>query len=148
MHKQSIVLLIVILSVVVLSLVACGSSQAASEPTEVNTTSGPTEVHVTLKEYTVEMDKTSIPAEPVKFVIDNEGALEHELVLEKAGDDDEPFELNGKESEAEEIEPGSKGTTLEWTIDQPGQYQLGCHVEKDGVKHYALGMVETFTVTE
>jgi|GEM_PF-1610954 len=139
MHKQSIVLPIVILFAVVLSLAACGGSQAAKQPTE---------VHVTLKEFTVEMDKTSIPAGPVKFVIDNDGGLEHEIVLEKAGDDDKPFGLNGKESEAEEIEAGTKGTTLEWTIDQPGQYQLGCHVEKDGVKHYAQGMVETFTVTE
>lgn len=147
MHKQSIILLIVILFAVVLSLAACGGSQAASEPTEVHTASGPTEVHVTLKEFTVEMDKTSIPAGPVKFIIDNAGGLEHEVVLEKAGDNDLPFEANGKESEAEEIEPG-KSTTLEWTIDQAGQYQLGCHIKKDNVDHYAQGMVQTFTVTE
>jgi uncharacterized cupredoxin-like copper-binding protein len=139
MHKQSIVLLIVVLSVVVVSLAACGGSQAASEPTE---------VHITLKEFTVEMDKTSIPAGSVKFIIDNAGALEHEVVLEKAGDNDKPFEANGKESEAEEIQPSTKGTTLEWTIDQPGQYQLACHIVKDNADHYALGMVQAFTVTE
>ncbi len=121
---------------VALSVAACGGQA-----------SGPTEVHVKLSEFKVEMDKTSIPAGPVKFIIDNVGALEHEVVLEPAGVNDEPFEANGKESEAEEIEPG-KSATLEWTIDKAGQYQLACHVNKDNADHYAAGMVITFTVTE
>ncbi|MCG3212144.1 MAG: hypothetical protein FOGNACKC_05791 [Anaerolineae bacterium] len=138
MYKQSVTLSIGILFVVMLFLAACGGVQTAS---------GPTEVHVTLNEFKVKMDKTSIPAGAVKFIIDNAGAMEHELVLEKAGDDDMPFEVNGQASEAEAIQPG-KTTTLEWTIDKAGQYQLACHVDKDNVMHYALGMVQPFTVTE
>ena len=134
MRKQTAFLLMVVLLLGALSLAACGPK-------------GPTEVHVKLSEFKVEMDKTSIPAGPVKFIIDNVGALEHEVVLEPAGVNDEPFEANGKESEAEEIEPG-KSATLEWTIDKAGQYQLACHVNKDNADHYAAGMVITFTVTE
>lgn len=134
MRKQSTVLFIVILVMAALSVAACGPKS-------------PTEVHVKLSEFKVEMDKTSIPAGPVKFIIDNVGALEHEVVLEPAGVDDQPFEANGKESEAEEIEPG-KSATLEWTIDEAGQYQLACHVNKNNADHYAAGMVTTFTVTK
>jgi uncharacterized cupredoxin-like copper-binding protein len=93
------------------------------------------------------MDKTSIPAGPVTFIIENNGGLVHELVLEKAGQPDTPFEVNGRVSEAEDIESNTS-TTLEWTIDEPGEYQLACHVDRDDVDHYAQGMVQTFTVTE
>jgi uncharacterized cupredoxin-like copper-binding protein len=133
MRKQTAFPLMVVLLLGALSLAACGPK-------------GPTEVHVKLSEFKVEMDKTSIPAGPVKFIIDNVGALEHEVVLEPAGVNDEPFEANGKESEVEAIEPG-KSATLEWTIDKAGQYQLACHVNKDNADHYVAGMVTTFTVT-
>jgi uncharacterized cupredoxin-like copper-binding protein len=131
-------LVIAILSAVLLG--ACSSPQAATEP------AGPAEVHVTLREFSVEMDKTSIPAGPVVFTIENVGALTHELVLEKAGDDDAPFEANGVESEAEDIEPGATAT-IEWTIDEPGEYQVACHINDLGADHYDLGMLHTFTVT-
>ena len=91
------------------------------------------------------MDTTSIPAGPVKFIINNTGGLEHEVVLERAGEVDEPFENGDKASEAEAI-ASSTSSTLEWTIDEPGQYQLACHVNKDGIDHYMLGMVQEFTV--
>jgi len=133
MRKHSAVLLLVILLLAALSAAACGGAK---------TPAGPTEVHVQLNEFEVEMDKTSIPAGPVKFIFENVGVVTHEAVLEAAGDNDKPFEAGGKESEAEDIEPG-KSATLEWTIDTPGQYQLACHVEG----HYENGMVTTFTVT-
>jgi uncharacterized cupredoxin-like copper-binding protein len=136
MYKSTAFLLCVVLAFAALSTAACAPKAAA----------GPTEVHVTLSEFKVEMDKTSIPAGPVKFIIDNAGAETHEVVLEPAGVDDEPFSLNGKESEAEDIEAG-KSATLEWTIDKPGQYQLACHIKEGSADHYAAGMVTTFTVT-
>jgi uncharacterized cupredoxin-like copper-binding protein len=137
MRKQSIVLLLVLLSLVVLLLAACGGGQAAS---------GPTEVHVRMSDFKFEMDKTSIPAGPVKFIFDNAGKETHEAVLEPAGANDEPFEANGEESEVEDVAPGASAT-LEWTIDKPGDYQLGCHITDDNEDHFALGMVQTFTVT-
>lgn len=135
MRKQTVVFLIVVLSALALSLAACGSQA-----------SGPTEVHVKLTEFAVEMDKTSFPAGPVKFIIDNAGKETHEVVLEISGVNDEPFELDGKASEAEDIEAG-KSATLEWTIDTPGEYQLACHINENNEDHYASGMVATFTVT-
>jgi len=135
MRKQSAFLIIVILVVAALALSACGSKAA-----------GPTQVHVKLTEFKVVLDKTSIPAGPVTFIIDNAGSEVHELVLEPAGIDDVPFEVNGKKSEVEDIAAGSS-VTFEWTIDQPGEYQLACHVNENNEDHYANGMVATFTVT-
>ena len=135
MRKKIIFPLMMILSLLALFVAAC-ASQAPASP------AGPTEVHVKLSEFKIEMDKTSIPAGPVKFLFDNAGAITHEVVLEAAGADDAPFEANGEESEVEDIETG-KSATLEWTIDEPGQYQLACHIEG----HFEAGMVTTFTVT-
>lgn len=136
MRKHTVVLLIVILAAVALSLAACGGA----------TSGGPTEVHVKLTEFKIEMDKTSFPAGPVKFIIDNVGKEKHEVVLEPAGVSDAPFEVNGKVSEAEDVEAG-KSATLEWTIDKAGEYQLACHITENDVDHYATGMVTKFTVT-
>lgn len=136
MRKQTVFLFIVVLCLGGLSLAACGGQA-----------SGPTEVHVKLTEFKIEMDKTSFPAGPVKFIIDNTGKEKHEVVLEPAGVNDEPFELNGKASEAEDIEAGAS-TTLEWTIDKAGDYQLACHINENNEDHYTSGMVTTFTVTE
>ena len=137
MRTLSMTLRMVILSLVVLSLAACGGGQAAG---------GPTEVHVKMSEFKFEMDKTSIPTGPVKFIFDNAGKEKHEGVLELAGDADKPFEANGKKSEVEDVMPGQTAT-LEWTIDKPGQYQLACHINENNEDHYASGMVMTFTVT-
>ena len=61
-----------------------------------------------------------------RSIITNEGAITHEFVLEFAGAHDEPFEKEGKVSEAEDIEPGTS-TSLEWMIDKPGEYQVACY---------------------
>jgi hypothetical protein len=45
-----------------------------------NKTATPTEVHVKLSEFKIEMDKTNIPAGPVNFIIDNAGMVLHEVV--------------------------------------------------------------------
>jgi uncharacterized cupredoxin-like copper-binding protein len=137
-HKPPYFFIFVVLLALVLTVAACSSNSA-----------GPTVVQTKLNEYSIILDKTSIPAGPVRFEIENIGTEEHELVLEPAGAEDEPFELNGKASEAEEIQPGEK-RTLEWTLDQPGEYQLACYVvnEGDAVSHAMKGMVTKFTVTQ
>ena len=135
-HKSSILFVIVVL-VIALTAAACSSKPA-----------GPTVVQTKLTEYNIILDQTSVPAGPVRFEIENIGTEEHEVVLEPAGAEDAPFELNGEASEAEEIQPGEK-KTLEWTLD-PGDYQLGCYVvnEGDTESHAAKGMVVQFTVTQ
>jgi uncharacterized cupredoxin-like copper-binding protein len=127
-----------VIALAALSLVGCGSTNNKEAAT-------PTEVHVKLSEYKVEMDKTSIPAGPVKFIIENAGMVVHEVVLEPAMADDKPFEQGGKESEVENIEPG-KSATLEWIIDKAGSYQLACHIA-GAEDHYAHGMKVEFAVT-
>lgn len=119
----------VLLTIIALSLTACGNN-------------GPTVVNVKLTEYGVTLDKTSVPAGPIKFVIQNSGTIVHELVLEPANSNDKPFESNSGASEVENLEPG-KSATLEWTLDEPGTYQLGCHTPG----HFEQGMFATFEVT-
>ena len=118
-----------LLVVFALSLSACGSK-------------GPTVVHLKLTEYAITMDKTSVPAGPIKFEIQNMGTIAHEVVIEPNGANDKAFELNGTAAEAQDIQPG-KSATLEWTLDTPGTYQLGCHTPG----HYEKGMFTTFEVT-
>ncbi len=116
-----------------LALSACSGQPAAQD-------TGSNVIHATLTEYAVELDKTSVPAGTIKFEIDNIGEIMHELVLEPAGAHDEPFEANGVESEAEDIEGGATAS-FEWTLE-PGTYQLSCYVEG----HFEKGMFTTFTV--
>lgn len=137
MRKTLIVPLMLILSLAALLLAACSGKSSAS-PTQ----RPATEVHVKLTEFKIELDKTSVPAGLVKYVIVNEGTILHEVVVEPAGAIDQPLEANGKEAEAEDIEAG-QSVTLEWTLDTPGEYQLGCHIPG----HYEAGMVATFNVT-
>src|SRR5436190_24399810 len=109
MRTRSALLMFVIAA---LSLFGCGGNKTAT----------PTEVHVKLSEFKIEMDKTSIPAGPVKFIIDNAGMVVHEVVLEPAGADDKPMESGGKESEVENIETGKSDST-DWNLDKTGPYQ-------------------------
>ena len=137
--RTKIYTLIVVLFIAALALPACGSKPA-----------GPTVVHVKLSEYTIAMDVATIPAGPVQFIIENVGKEVHEVVLEFAGAMDTPFELNGKESEVEDIAPGAT-VTLDWTLDQPGEYELICGLKPEAGSdvtkdHFLEGMVITFTV--
>ena len=140
MRKQNAMLVMVVLFVAALGLTACAGKASAGSGSDA--TKSATEVHVKLTEFTIELDRTSIPTGSVKFIINNAGAIVHEVVLEPVGAVDKPFESGGKEAEAPDIEAG-KSSSLEWTLDQPGEYQLGCHTPG----HYEAGMVTTFTVT-
>jgi uncharacterized cupredoxin-like copper-binding protein len=121
----------VLLAVVALTLVAC----APAGPTA-------TVVNVTLSEYKIVLDKTSIPAGPVTFELKNDGTLAHAFLLEPVGAKNEPFERDGKKSQTGDIAAGETGT-LEWTIDAAGEYQLTCYTPG----HFEQGMTTTFTVT-
>lgn len=138
-YKTPYIWMFIVLLALALTATACSSSKS----------SGPTVVQAKLNEFNIILDKTSIPAGQVKFEIENIGTEEHELVLEPSGAEDQPFELNGEASEAEEIQPGET-RTLEWTLDQPGEYQLGCYITDEGETedHAAKGMVTQFTVTQ
>ncbi len=129
MFTRKAVASVVVFAMLAVALAACGPK-------------GPTTVDVTLTEYKVEMSKTSVPVGQVKFNITNEGSIVHEVVLEAKGGMDAPLMSDSSEAKVMEIEPGAT-TTLEWTIDTPGEYQLSCHLPG----HFENGMVMPFTVT-
>jgi predicted lipoprotein with Yx(FWY)xxD motif/uncharacterized cupredoxin-like copper-binding protein len=100
-------------------------------------------VVVTLNEYTITPAITTFKVgQPYTFVVKNVGTITHEMVLEPAGVDDEPLEINGHESEVENVDPGQT-KSMTWTFTSPGEYQMACHVKG----HYEAGMVVKIHVT-
>lgn len=75
------------------------------------------------------------------FVVTNDGALVHEVIIEPAGEVDEPLEGDVGTSQIEDIQPGET-EQLTWTFDEPGTYQFACHVPG----HYEAGKVLEFEV--
>lgn len=113
-----------------LLLSACGGSVkaggAVGEP-------GGIVVDVSLSEFEVEMDQTDFPVGvPVTFNIINDGAIEHELVLEPLDAIDEPLSEN---VEARTIPPGET-VSFTYTFDEAETLQLACHI----AGHYEAGM--------
>ncbi|MEK6222232.1 MAG: plastocyanin/azurin family copper-binding protein, partial [Chloroflexota bacterium] len=85
-------------------------------------------------------DVDSIPAGHVTFEIENTGAIVHELVLEAPDSKNEPFEVDGVESQAKDIEPGAT-VSFEWDLEA-GDYQLSCYLPG----HFEAGMYAPITV--
>jgi hypothetical protein len=121
-----------------------------------------TEVDVTLQEFAVLPDVSSVPAGAVTFNATNIGPMDpHELVVVRT--DLPPGELPTREDgsfdeDAEgvavigEIEEFDPGLTQSMTLDlEPGSYVLLCNLveEEDGEveAHYALGMWVGLEVT-
>ncbi len=121
-----------------------------------------TEVAVTLQEFAVLPDVTSVPAGSVTFTATNVGPMDpHELVVVKtdlaAGDlptrEDGSYDEDADGAEVlGEIEEFPVGETMSLTLDlEPGHYVLLCNLveEEDGKveAHYRLGMYTDFEVT-
>ncbi len=105
-------------------------------------TDQPIDVHVTMKEYKLVLSRTNFPAGvPIRFIFEDNGTTVHEAVLEKAGDVDVPLEMEGEETEVEDVQPGETRTAI-WTIPEAGRYQLACHIPG----HFEGGMVSVFVV--
>lgn len=158
-----VVLLVGVLAALALVAAACGDDE---EETEVAATpeaegggAGAT-VNVSLIEWSVVPDTTSVAAGSVTFNATNDGAENHELVVIRTdlAPDALPV-VEGKVDEDQvevigEIEEFASGTTESATFDlEPGNYVLICNiteVEEDGEieSHYQLGMRTAFEVTE
>jgi hypothetical protein len=86
------------------------------------------QVEVTLTEFAIELSQTDIPANtPVQFVVTNQGQVEHQFVLEPVDAQDQPLTSNGEVTKIDGIGAGET-VTATWTISEPGQYQVACHI--------------------
>ena len=110
------------LAVGVLALAVGGTAGAA--PARAHATT----VHVTAKDFSFALSRTSVKRGPVTFVIRNAGHTDHD------------FSIAGKTSKT--IAPGVK-TTLKVTFGKAGRFRYSCTV--DG--HADLGMHGVLHVT-
>ena len=151
---------------------ACGDEgEEGTKPKEEG--GGGTTVNITATDgtkYEFVLDKTSVPAGEITFVLSNKGKLEHELLVYPQQDISAPLKekvaavkagqtlsissriqglVNDAAGEHElEVEPGESGKfTVKLT---PGTYELGCIVVEtigaETVDHHAKGMHATLTV--
>ena len=128
----------VVLVALVLVLAACGGGTgeaggAVGEP-------GGIVVDVSMSEFRVEMGQTDLPVGvPVTFNITNDGAIEHELILEPLDVINEPL---SEDVEARAIQPGDSAS-FTFTFDEAGTLQLACHI----AGHYEAGMFQEISAT-
>jgi hypothetical protein len=126
-----------------------------------HTQPSPVPVSVTVREFTVTLDRSSAPRGIVIFSVHNTGTVPHEFLVIKTdrAPNALPTEDNGSYLEdgpgtqlLEEIGEIAPGETKELSIDLgPGNHVLICnmvHVEEDGSEHshYAMGMHTAFRV--
>jgi len=124
---------------------AVGCSGGAAAPAQGGT------VSATVSDMKVSVDRTSVPAGAVTFVVKNTGAVVHELVvlqtdvaqdkiamnMDEAGKMDE----TGNVAETGDVDAGQSKT---FTVTLPaGHYVLMCNE----IGHYEAGMHMTFTVS-
>lgn len=123
---------------------AVGCSSAAAAPAQGGT------VNAIVSDMKITVDRTSVPAGAVTFVVKNTGAVVHELVVLQtdvaqdkiAMDMDEAGKMDetGNVGETGDVDAGQSKT---FTVTLPaGHYVLMCNE----VGHYAAGMHMTFTV--
>jgi hypothetical protein len=117
-------------------------------------------VNVTLSEWIVQPDKTSVDSGEIEFVADNKGGETHELVVVRAASAESlPTDADGAVDEDKlpegaligEIEDVESQQSKSVTLDlSPGSYVLFCNVVEttDGEteSHFAKGMHTSFEV--
>ncbi len=159
MNRTRIAVLIGILGATA-ALVGCGGSSTATTTTSSDTDSATTAtttsatagtpVAVTLgspKEFSVTLDKASVPAGSVTFNVTNGGKMMHELVIVPAPNGAAALkDANGEAKEdgaAGEVPDLAVGKSGSITVDlKPGKYVLLCNLPG----HFAGGMWVDFTV--
>jgi uncharacterized cupredoxin-like copper-binding protein len=141
------------------TMVACSSSSSSSEPggsgsSSVATSESPegATVNATVKDFSVAVDQSSVPAGEITFVVTNEGPTVHEFVVLKTDlpADQLPVENDAVTEDADgienagEVEDVASGASEDLALQlEPGNYVLVCNIEG----HYAQGMHTAFTVT-
>ena len=157
----SVLLLAAGLTALALVAAACGDDDegAGGEPTAGEEPAAGT-VGVSLIEWSVVPDATSVPAGTVTFEASNDGEQDHELMIIRSDLDPGTLPLTDEmavdETQVEvigEIEEFAPGGTESSSFDlEPGNYILICnlvHEEESGEvhRHYQMGMRTAFEVT-
>ncbi|MFQ5557188.1 MAG: hypothetical protein ACE5GB_06735 [Acidimicrobiales bacterium] len=156
-----------------LTLAACGGIGAGDDPVDgAAAGSDSTEVFVTLDEFSIDLSRTEFEAGvEYTFVVTNEGAIPHELMLmptdmdHEAGDDEATDHHEAGEAEATDHHASPEmeamheialalwdendmtpGTTIEQTVVFSGEgalsFEASCHLPG----HYEAGMASPITV--
>jgi hypothetical protein len=142
-------------------LLAAGLAGAALLTLGCSDTSGGGELFVTLNEWSISLDKASLPEGPIEFTIKNDGKQEHDLVILRTeiAADELPTKSDGSAdlgapdvNEVHTVEDIGDGDKTGRTYDLgAGKYVfIDNRVEKvDGeeVAFYEKGMRAEFTVT-
>ena len=143
-NKTSKIALFVTTVIIATSLLlsACGPSTNPD---------GSVNVKVTLREFGIDSSLTKFEVGvPYHFIITNEGAINHELMIMKPmanGMDMSMEEMDAMALayvEEDELSPGAT-QTLDYTFTEPvpaGSLELSCHTEG----HYEAGMLLPITV--
>ncbi len=127
-------------------------SAATASPVAGGSSGTAVEVIVKLTDaLTMEPASISVKAGvPVRFVVTNSGAADHEFFLgDEAAQAGHGEEMSGMAGMGHDDPTGiglkaGETKTLEYTFAKAGSYLAGCHVNG----HYAAGMMATITVTE
>jgi uncharacterized cupredoxin-like copper-binding protein len=114
----------------------------------------PTTIQATLKEWSIQISSSTVPAGKVTFQVSNQGAIEHEMVILRTDVAPTALAMNSDEpgtaledstvvknvGEVDEVAPGAtKSDTFDLT---PGKYVLICNE----ASHYQAGMEIAFVV--
>jgi len=135
--------LFAMLAIAAALVTGCAAATKAVAPTSGGT------INATLTDMKIAVDRSSISAGPVTFVVKNSGAVEHELVVIKtdiaqdkivAGTEAGKVDETGNLGETGDVVAGGSNT---FTVALPaGHYVLICNE----VGHYGMGMHMGFTV--
>ena len=115
---------------------------------------GPTVVNVVGGErssgkYYLTVTPASVTAGPTTITFENQGTMEHEVVVLKTDTPADQLKVGANHEVSEDASVGEDsetkpGKTKSTTIDlKPGKYVLVCNIER----HYERGMFATLTVT-
>jgi uncharacterized cupredoxin-like copper-binding protein len=135
----------------VVSLLGCGGAGATSAPSAAGgpSSSGGTQVAAEEKEFSIGLDKTTVPSGNTTFSIRNTGTVVHEFVVVDTDTAAGALpQANGEVDEAQlqvvdEVEDLGVGASSTLTVNlAPGHYAIICNVPG----HYAGGMHVDLTV--
>jgi uncharacterized cupredoxin-like copper-binding protein len=142
MHKFHVVPLG--LALAALFAAGCGGNDGGSKA---DANAGADAVAASLDEWSVTVDKKTVPAGKVTFDVANKGKVPHELVVVRT---DKPADALGKGRQVSEdgavgeVEDVDPGASKDGSFDlKPGHYALICNIPG----HYSSGMHADFTVS-